>query len=133
MNELTSDKKSFNTAIQSGFSFLWAGLHWSQVYFTRKTAITLLLNQELPTLKFLVTLLVLIIGATSLISGIRKRYPKHCSFLGHARFANYFMIAIFAMQSNYLAWTWDRLIAVLGFAFPIWIIVHYSFKAIRGR
>jgi hypothetical protein len=43
------------------------------------------------------------------------------------------MIAIFAMQSNYLMWTWDRLIAMVGFSIPIWIIVHFSFKPIRGR
>ena len=133
MNELTSDKKSFNMAIQSGFSFLWAGIQWSQIYFHRGTAAALIIKNGMPTIKFTVTLLVLIIGVTALVSGIRKRYPRYCSFLGHARFANYFMITIFAMQSNYLAWTWERLIAILGFAVPVWIIVHFSFKSVRGR
>lgn len=133
MNELTSDKKSFNTAIQSGFSFLWAGLHWSQIYFQKGGGLSLVFRNGLPTINIMVTLLVLIIGATAFMSGIRKRYPKYCSFLGHARFASYFMIAIFAMQSNYLAWTWDRLIAIVAFAVPIWIVVHFTFKPIRGR
>ena len=29
VNELTSSKASFKTAIQTGFSFLWAGAHWT--------------------------------------------------------------------------------------------------------
>src|ERR1035441_10790480 len=28
LSELTSAKKNFNTAIQTGFSFLWAGAQW---------------------------------------------------------------------------------------------------------
>jgi hypothetical protein len=133
MNELTSDKKSFNTAIQSGFSFLWAGIHWSRVYFQHDGGFSAILRNGLPTINFMVTLLVLTIGAMAFISGLRKRYPKYCSFLGHARFANYFMIAIFAMQSNYLSWTWNRLIAIVVFAVPIWIVVHFTFKPIRNR
>lgn len=133
MNELTSDKKSFNTAIQSGFSFLWAGLHWSQIYFQKGGGLSLIFRNGLPTINVMVTLLVLVVGAVAFFSGIRKRYPKYCSFLGHARFANYFMITIFAMQSNYLAWTWDRLIAIAVFSVPVWIAVHFTFKPIRGR
>jgi uncharacterized membrane protein YesL len=133
MNELTSDKKSFNTATQSGFSFIWAGIHWSQIYFQKGGGLSLIFRNGLPTITALVTLIVLVIGTVAFISGIRKRHPKYCSFLGHARFANYFMIAIFAIQSNYLTWTWDRLIAMVGFSIPIWVIVHFSFKPIRGR
>lgn len=133
MNELTTDKKSFNTAIQSGFSFLWAGIQWSQIYFHGGLVTALMFKNGIPTIKFTVTVLVLVIGAMAVISGIRKRYPRYFSFLGHARFANYFMITIFAMQANYLAWTWERLFAIVLFAIPIWIIVHFSFKAIRAR
>jgi hypothetical protein len=131
-NEFASDKRSFNTAMQSGFSFLWAGLHWSQIYFKKGGGLSLVFRDGLPTINVMVTLLVLIIGITGLISGIRKRYPKYCSFLGHARFANYVMICIFAMQSNYLAWTWDRLIAIVVFAVPVWVVVYLIFKPIRG-
>ncbi len=95
--------------------------------------LSLIFRNGLPTINIMVTLLVIIIGTTGLISGIRKRYPRYCSFLGHARFANYFMITIFVMQSNYLAWTWDRLIAIVGFAVPVWIVVHFTFKPLRGR
>ena len=28
LNELTSDKANFRTALQTGFSFLWAGAQW---------------------------------------------------------------------------------------------------------
>jgi hypothetical protein len=133
MNELTSDRKSFNTAIQSGFSFLWAGLHWSQIYFQKDGGLSLIYRNGLPTINIMVTLLVLVVGVLAFISGIRKRYPKYCSFLGHARFANYFMITIFAMQSNCLAWTWDRLIAIAVFSVPVWVAVHFTFKPIRGR
>ena len=33
LNELTSSKANFRTAIQTGFSFLWAGLQWLWPYF----------------------------------------------------------------------------------------------------
>jgi hypothetical protein len=133
LNEFTSDKRSFNTAIQTGFSFLWAGLHWSQIYFQKGRDLSLIFRNGLPTITIMVTVLVLIIGAMGFISGIRKKYPKYCSFLGHARFANYFMITIFAMQSNYLEWTWDRLIAIVGFAAPVWMVVHIIFKPLRWK
>lgn len=35
-NELTSSKRSFRTAIQTGFSFLWAGAHWTYQYFAAR-------------------------------------------------------------------------------------------------
>ncbi|MEI9962566.1 MAG: hypothetical protein WDM76_16040 [Limisphaerales bacterium] len=39
------------------------------------------------------------------MSGLRKKFPKYLAFLGYTRFANYFMIAIFPIQSHYLPWT----------------------------
>src|SRR6478672_3276482 len=32
LNELTSSKANFRTAIQTGFSFLWAGAQWLYAY-----------------------------------------------------------------------------------------------------
>ena len=61
-----------------------------------------------------VTLLVFVLGALALVSGLRRKYPKYLGFLGHTRFSNYFMITIFPIQTHYLAWTWDRL-AAIGF------------------
>src|SRR5438045_4489564 len=39
--------------------------------------------------------LVLVIGVVALLSGLVKRFPKHGKFLGHTRFAAYFMITMF--------------------------------------
>jgi len=36
VNELTSAKPSYHTAIQTGFSFMWAGAHWSYQYLSTK-------------------------------------------------------------------------------------------------
>ncbi|HYG35286.1 MAG TPA: hypothetical protein VEC99_10905, partial [Clostridia bacterium] len=33
LNELTSSKASFQTAVQTGFSFLWAAAQWLYPYF----------------------------------------------------------------------------------------------------
>ena len=33
LNELTSTKASYRTALQTGFSFLWAGIQWLYPYF----------------------------------------------------------------------------------------------------
>jgi hypothetical protein len=78
-----------------------------------------------------VTILILLAGLVALFSGLRRRYPPGCSFLGHSRFGNYFMIMIFPMQSMHLAWTWNRLAAIFGFAIPIWIVLHLGHKPFR--
>jgi len=41
------------------------------------------------------------------------------------------MIAIFPIQSNYLAWSWDRLVAILLFAVPSWLILHFGLMPFR--
>src|SRR6266567_260177 len=83
------------------------------------------LGAMLP-VNLLVTFLVIGLGAVAFISGVRRKFPKYCSFLGYTRFSNYFMIAIFPLQARYLEWTWDRLIAIVLFAVPIWLVLHFG-------
>jgi hypothetical protein len=134
LNEFTSAKANFRTAIQSGFSFLWAGAQWLYPYFVPhgRYGPHLELNAMLP-VNLLVTFLVLALGVVALVSGLRKRFPKHARFLGHTRFANYFMITIFPIQAHYLAWTWDRLVAIVLFAVPIWLALHFGLMPVRNR
>lgn len=133
VNEMTSSKASFRTALQTGFSLLWAGAHWTYLYFFRsKTAPELTLDTLLA-VNVLVTLLTLSLGLVGFYSGLRRRYPPYASFLGHSRFSNYFMITIFPMQSNYLPWTWSRLAAIVIFAVPIWIALHFGFMPLRRK
>ena len=133
INELTSSKANFRTAIQTGFSFLWAGAQWLYQYFSvhppgeRHTEF----NRFLPVNLF-VTFLVLALGLVALFSGLRRRYPKYCAFLGHTRFANYFMITIFPLQTHYLAWSWERLTAIVIFAVPVWLMLHFGLMPVRG-
>ena len=133
LNELTSTKANFRTAIQTGFSFLWAGAQWLYLYYPSQ------LPGRLPTtlrnvpVTLFVTVLVLCLGLVALVSGLRKRYPKYGSFLGHSRFANYFMITIYPMQAHYLVWTWDRLAAAAIFAIPVWLVLHFGLMPIRGK
>jgi len=65
------------------------------------------------------------------ISGLRRKYPRYCAFLGHTRFSNYFMIAIFPMQARYLDWSWERVIAILLFALPVWLLAHFGLMPLR--
>jgi hypothetical protein len=133
LNELTSAKANFRTAIQSGFSFVWAAVQWLYPYFRAKGpggAPHIEFNALLPVNLF-VTFLVLGLGIIALISGIRRHYPKYCSFLGQTRFSNYFMIAIFPIQAQKLSWTWDRLAAIALFAVPIWLILHFGLMPLR--
>jgi hypothetical protein len=134
LNELTSDKANFRTALQTGFSFLWAGAQWLWPYFKvhRFGEPQLELGAMLP-INLLVTFLVIALGFVALFSGIRKKFPKHLRFIGHTRFANYFMIAIFPIQSHYLEWTWERLIAIVLFAVPIWLLLHFGLMPVRNR
>jgi hypothetical protein len=134
LNELTADKANFRTALQSGFSFLWAGAQWLWPYFVPHASHGryLELNAMLP-VNLLVTFLTLVLGVVALISGVRKKFPRHLRFIGHTRFANYFMITIFPIQSHYLPWSWERFIAIVLFAVPIWLVLHFGLMPLRGR
>ncbi len=134
LNEMTSAKASYRTAVQTGFSFLWAAAQWIYPYFKPHTpgGPRVEINAMLP-VNLLVTFLVLVLGAIALFSGIRRRYPKHGAFLGHTRFSNYFMITIFPIQAHYLAWTWDRLAAIIIFAVPVWLVLHLGLMPVRER
>ena len=134
LNELTSAKANFRTALQTGFSFLWSGAQWLWPYFVPHAADRhyLELNTMLP-VNLLVTFLVLAMGAVALFSGIRQKFPKHCRFLGQTRFANYFMIAIFPIQSHVLPWTWVRLETIVLFAIPVWLALHFGLMPVRSQ
>lgn len=134
LNELTSSKANFRTALQTGFSFLWAGAQWLWPYFVphAEHGRYLELNAMLP-VNLLVTFLVIATGVVALVSGIRKKFPKHLRFVGHTRFANYFMITIFPIQAHAFpdGWTWDRLVAIALFAVPVWLILHFGLMPVR--
>lgn len=132
LNEMTSDKADFRTAFQTGFSFLWAAAQWIYPFFrpSGPHGPRVEWNAMLP-VNLAVTCLVFVFGAMALYSGIRRRYPKHFSFLGHTRFANYFMITIYPMQAHYLPWTWDRLVAIVIFAVPVWLLLHFGLMPVR--
>jgi hypothetical protein len=134
LNETTSVRANYRTAIQTGFSFLWAGAQWLFLYFKTHdpNGPRLELDATLP-VNLMVTFLVLALGAVALFSGLRRRYPKYCSFLGYTRFSNYFMITIFPIQAHYLAWTWERLAAIALFAVPVWLVLHLGLMPIRNR
>ena len=135
LNEMTPGKANFRTAIQTGFSFLWAGAQWLYPYvrFHGITEVELTMSP----INFAVTALVLMLGAAAFLSGLLRRFPRYGSFLGHTRFANYFMIAIFPMQSPIkayqLSWTWDRLITIGLFAVPIWLVLHFGLMPVRTK
>jgi len=134
LNELTADQASYRTALQTGFSFLWAGAQWLWPYFKPHGlgVPQVEWNAMLP-INLLVTFLVIALGLVALVSGVRKKFPKQLRFVGHTRFANYFMIAIFPIQAHYLPWTWERLAAITLFAVPIWLALHFGLMPLRRR
>lgn len=133
LNEITSGKANYRTAIQTGFSLLWAGAQWIYPYLEKRGSVPRIeLGAMLP-VNIMVTALVIVFGAAALFSGLRKRYPKGCTFLGHSRFSNYFMIMIFPIQTQVLAWTWERLIAVMLFAPAVWLVLHFGLAPLRNR
>jgi hypothetical protein len=134
LNELTADKANFRTALQTGFSFLWAGAQWIWPFFVQhgEGLPHIELNARLPVNLF-VTFLVIGLGVVALVSGLLKKFPKHWRFIGHTRFANYFMITIFPIQAHYLPWTWERLAAIILFAVPVWLVLHFGLMPVRNR
>jgi hypothetical protein len=131
LSELTSGKANFRTAIQTGFSFLWAGAQWLYPYFQAHSGRPHLPSTMMLPVNLFVTFVVLVLGAVALLSGLLRKYPKYCGFLGHTRFSNYFMITIFPMQTHYLAWSWERMAAVAVFALPIWLVLHFGLMPLR--
>jgi len=134
LNELTADKATFRTAVQSGFSFLWAGAQWLWPYFKpHGFGVPQVEFDAMLPINLLVTFLVIALGFVALVSGVRRKFPKYLRFIGHTRFANYFMITIFPIQSHYLPWTWERLAAIVLFAVPIWLVLHFGLMPVRNR
>ena len=134
LNELTSDKANFRTSLQTGFSFLWAGAQWLWPFFKlrRVGEPEIEFGAMLP-INLLVTFLVIALGVIALFSGLRKKFPRHWRFIGHTRFANYFMITVFPIQAHYLPWTWERLAAIALFAVPVWLVLHFGLMPVRSR
>jgi len=135
LNELTSDKASFRTALQTGFSFLWAGAQWLWPFFVAHGPDRRYLAwEEMQPVNLLVTFLVLTLGVLALVSGLRKKFPKRLQFIGHTRFANYFMITLYPIQAHIgMDWTWNRLFAIVLFAVPIWLVLHFGLMPLRNR
>jgi hypothetical protein len=133
LNETTSTKANFRTALQTGFSFVWAGAHWLYPDSVAAGRGHHLIEWDamLP-INILITFLVIALGLIALFSGLRKRFPKYGRFLGQTRFANYFMITIYPMQAYALPWTWERLGAVVIFAVPVWLALHFGLMPFRG-
>ena len=132
LNELTSSKASHRTALQTGFTFVWAAAQWLWHYHREHPGTgTHFSLDALRAVNTFVTLLVLVIGVVALFSGLLKKFPKHGKFLGHTRFAAYFMITMFPMQAGSLSWTWERLAAILIFAVPTWLVVHVGLMPVR--
>ena len=133
LNELTDRKANFKTALQTGFSFLWSGAHWGyqQVYSRPLWAVKINLISDAFVVNVAVTIGVLILGALAIVSVVRKRFPPGLSFLGHSRFSNYFMITIFPIQAGEIKWGWNYVVAILIFAVPIWMLMHFALKPWR--
>ena len=132
LNEITSSKASYRTALQTGFSFIWAAAQWVYPYFVKHSGKPPALNVDLLfAVNMFVTLVVLIFGLIAFVSGLRRKFPPYFKFLGYTRFSNYFMIAIFPMQADYIKWRWDHVAAIFIFAFPIWAILHFGLAPLR--
>jgi len=117
LNEITSAKASFRTALQTGFSFVWAAAQWLYPYVkfhgTTGTGagVECHVAREPDGHR---------LGARLRFGGVGQRPRKTISKIRelsrvHA-FANYFMIAIFPIQTPveafHLPWTWERLLAI---------------------
>ena len=72
LNEMTSNKANYRTAVQTGFSFLWAGAQWLYPYFKPHdpNGPRLDLGAMLP-VNLAVTAVVVVLGFVALFSGLR--------------------------------------------------------------
>lgn len=132
LNELTSTKANFRTEIQTGFSFIWAAAQWFYFFAKARPSAEAAAVVASQPINLFVTVAVFTLGLVALYSGLRRRYPKYGSFLGHTRFSNYFMITIYPIQAHHFAWTWERLEVIAIFAVPIWLILHFGLMPLRA-
>ncbi len=132
VSELTGARANFNTAIQTGFNFLWAAAQWCWQYSHEQGAGGRLQMNGLFAVNVIVTFVTVVFGLIALWSGVRRRFPRHWSFLGHTRFSSYLTIVIFPIQTNHLQWSWPRLFAIVLFAIPIWLLLHYGLAGLRA-
>lgn len=130
VSELTAAKATYSTAIQTGFTLLWAGAHW---LWQSSPATGRWISPGFFSLSGLVTAGVLVLGGLALMSGLRRKYPRGMRFLGHTRFAGYFMVALFPIQAGFLAWTWQRVAAIALFAVPVWLLAHLLLNPLRNK
>jgi hypothetical protein len=132
LNELTSSKANFRTALQTGFSFIWASLQWLYPYFSHWPGGGIKVELgALIAVKMFVSFTVLTLGVIAFLSGLFRKFPPFGKFLGHTRFANYFMVMIFPMQMGHPIWSWERIEAITLFAIPIWLVLHYGLMPVR--
>src|SRR6516164_7689212 len=74
LNELTSAKANFRTAIQTGFSFVWAAAQWFY-YYAKASQPTASGAATFPRpINLFVTVVVFAFGILALYSGLRRRY-----------------------------------------------------------
>ena len=132
VGELTREKANFKTAIQTGFNLLWAGAQWTWQHTQSPGAGGRLDLGALFAVNVLVTAVTIILGGLALFSGLRRKFPRYSSFLGHTRFSSYFTIAIFPIQANYLKWSWERVVAILIFVIPTWLILGLLHRALAA-
>src|SRR5512135_2844282 len=71
LSEMTSAKANFRTAIQTGFSFIWASAQWLYPFVHEGTTPRFKVGNMLPVNLF-VTFFVLALGVVAFISGIRR-------------------------------------------------------------
>src|SRR5258708_10236897 len=88
LNELTSAKANFRTALQTGFSFLWAGAQWLYLYYPAHLPSRPPIELGAVPINLFVTFLVLAIGAMALFCGLHRRFPKYASLVRHTPFAH---------------------------------------------
>jgi len=74
--------------VQSGL-----GAHWTWQYLRNPASGGRLDLSALFAVNVLVTLVTMVIGLLALYSGIRRRFPRYASFVGHSRFSSYLTIA----------------------------------------
>jgi hypothetical protein len=67
LNELTSTKANFRTAIQTGFSFLWAAAQWAYLYVKWHSAASVsAVATSTRSINLMVTVLVFLVGLLAL-------------------------------------------------------------------
>lgn len=121
LGEIYEGRMNYGRAVVNGVMMVLVGADWAWHLGRANHWAYMFAEMKLP---WVVTACCLALGAFTLVLGLRRKDKRLAAILGHTRFAAYFLITLYPLQSRLVPWSSDALTAVLVFAAPAWLLIY---------